>query len=148
MHWGLLAQKDHKDINLSTLRMLLVADGANPCQSLPHPLSPPPSQHPLCIRSVSSSGSLTSCDSFLNVFQDKGLKPEAICPCASCPETLTVSIRRPGRVGTNASGRGVLSMNGLSYGVVRVDSENSLTSLTLQVSLRTPVSHLSRFNHP
>jgi acyl-coenzyme A synthetase/AMP-(fatty) acid ligase len=31
MHWGLLAQKDHKDINLSSLRMLLVADGANPC---------------------------------------------------------------------------------------------------------------------
>ena len=31
MHWGLLAQKDHKDVNLSSLRMLLVADGANPC---------------------------------------------------------------------------------------------------------------------
>lgn len=31
MHWGLLAQKDHKDISLSSLRMLLVADGANPC---------------------------------------------------------------------------------------------------------------------
>ena len=31
MHWGLLAQRDHKDINLSSLRMLLVADGANPC---------------------------------------------------------------------------------------------------------------------
>jgi len=33
MHWGLLAQKDHKEVNLSTLRMLLVADGANPCES-------------------------------------------------------------------------------------------------------------------
>jgi hypothetical protein len=31
MHWGLLAQKDHKDISLSSLRMLLVTDGANPC---------------------------------------------------------------------------------------------------------------------
>lgn len=39
---------------------------------------------------------------------------------------------RPGRIGPNASGRGVLSMQGLSYGVVRVDSDNSLTSLTLQ----------------
>lgn len=39
-------------------------------------------------------GSLTSCDSFLNVFQEKGLQPEAICPCAACPEALTVSIRR------------------------------------------------------
>lgn len=33
MHWGLLAQKDHKDINLSSLRMLLVADGSNPCKN-------------------------------------------------------------------------------------------------------------------
>ena len=32
MHWGLLAQKEHKDINLSSLRMLLVADGVNPCE--------------------------------------------------------------------------------------------------------------------
>ena len=49
MHWGLLAQKDHKDINLSSLRMILVADGANPW-------------------------SLSSCDAFLNVFQTKGEK--------------------------------------------------------------------------
>ncbi len=34
MHWGMMAQRDHKDINLSSLRMLLVADGANPCKSL------------------------------------------------------------------------------------------------------------------
>ena len=47
MHWGLLAQKDHKDINLSSLRMILVAYGANPW-------------------------SLSSCDAFLNVFQTKG----------------------------------------------------------------------------
>ena len=32
MHWGLMAQKDYKDVNLSTLRMLLIADGANPCK--------------------------------------------------------------------------------------------------------------------
>ncbi|KAK2187914.1 hypothetical protein NP493_150g01040 [Ridgeia piscesae] len=107
LHWGLLAQKDHKDINLASVRMLLVADGANPW-------------------------SLTSCDSFLNVFQGKGLKQETICPCACSPEALTVAIRRPGRTNTNASGRGVLSMHALSYGVVRVDSENNLTSLTLQ----------------
>ena len=43
--------------------------------------------------------------------------------CATC---------RPGRIGPNAAGRGVLSMQGLSYGVVRVDTPNSLTSLTLQ----------------
>ncbi|XP_044766801.1 disco-interacting protein 2 isoform X3 [Coccinella septempunctata] len=107
LHWGLLATKDHKDINMSSLRMLLVADGANPW-------------------------SLSSCDQFLSVFQSKGLRPDAICPCASSSECLTVSVRRPGRAGVNSTGRGVLSMQGLSYGVVRVDQENSLTSLTLQ----------------
>ncbi|XP_050443151.1 disco-interacting protein 2 isoform X2 [Adelges cooleyi] len=107
LHWGLLATKDHKDIVLSSLRLLLVGDGANPW-------------------------SLSSCDQFLAVFQPKGLRPDALCPCASSSECLTVSVRRPGRAGVNATGRGVLSMSGLSYGVVRVDQENSLTSLTLQ----------------
>ncbi|XP_075229172.1 disco-interacting protein 2 isoform X3 [Lycorma delicatula] len=107
LHWGLLATKDHKDITLSSLRLLLVGDGANPW-------------------------SLSSCDQFLSVFQAKGLRPDAVCPCASSTECLTVSVRRPGRAGVNATGRGVLSMSGLSFGVVRVDQENSLTSLTLQ----------------
>jgi hypothetical protein len=33
LHWGLLAvgTDQQKDINLSALRLLLVADGANPC---------------------------------------------------------------------------------------------------------------------
>ncbi|XP_063702117.1 disco-interacting protein 2 isoform X2 [Culicoides brevitarsis] len=111
LHWGLLATKDHKDISLASLRMLLVADGANPW-------------------------SLSSCDQFLSVFQSKGLRPDAICPCASSSEVFTVSLRRPGRstggFSQSATGRGVLSMAALSHGVVRVDSEDSLTSLTLQ----------------
>ncbi len=44
LHWGLLATKDHRDLNLSSLRLLTVADGANPW-------------------------SLSSCDQFLSVFQ-------------------------------------------------------------------------------
>ena len=107
LHWGLLATKDHRDLNLGSLRLLLVADGANPW-------------------------SLSSCDQFLSVFQSKGLRPDAICPCAASTEGLTVSVRRPGREGINATGRGVLSMGGLSHGVVRVDQDTSLTSLTLQ----------------
>jgi hypothetical protein len=47
LHWGLLATKDHKEISLSSIRLLLVADGANPW-------------------------SLSSCDQFLSVFQAKG----------------------------------------------------------------------------
>ena len=46
--------------------------------------------------------------------------------------THDVLLYRPGRKGGNQTGRGVLSMQGLSYGVVRVEDENSLMSLTLQ----------------
>uniref|UniRef100_A0AAX7TD74 DMAP1-binding domain-containing protein n=1 Tax=Astatotilapia calliptera TaxID=8154 RepID=A0AAX7TD74_ASTCA len=105
MHWALVAHKDQKDINLSSLRMLLVADGSNPW-------------------------SISSCDAFLNVFQTKGLRTEVICPCASSPEALTVAIRRYDS--SQPPGRGVLSMQGLSYGVVRVDTEERLSVLTVQ----------------
>ncbi|XP_069367639.1 disco-interacting protein 2 homolog C isoform X5 [Paralichthys olivaceus] len=107
MHWALVAHRDQRDVNLSSLRMLVVADGSNPW-------------------------SISSCDAFLNVFQTKGLKPEVICPCASSPEALTVAIRRPLEEGSTPPGRGVLSMQGLSHGVIRVDSEEKLSVLTLQ----------------
>uniref|UniRef100_A0A3B4WQ97 Disco-interacting protein 2 homolog C-like n=1 Tax=Seriola lalandi dorsalis TaxID=1841481 RepID=A0A3B4WQ97_SERLL len=107
MHWALVAHKDQKDINLSSLRMLLVADGSNPW-------------------------SISSCDAFLNVFQTKGLRAEVICPCASSPEALTVAIRRPVEDSSQPPGRGVLSMQGLTYGVVRVDTEERLSVLTVQ----------------
>ncbi|XP_067844112.1 disco-interacting protein 2 homolog A-like [Heptranchias perlo] len=107
MHWSLLAQRDQKDVSLSSLRMLIVADGANPW-------------------------SISSCDAFVNVFQSRGLRPEVICPCASSSEALTVAIRRPGDLGGPSSGKMVLSMNGLSYGVIRMDTEEKLSVLTVQ----------------
>ncbi|KAF3698603.1 Disco-interacting protein 2 -like protein C [Channa argus] len=107
MHWALVAHRDQRDINLSSLRMLVVADGSNPW-------------------------SISSCDAFLNVFQTKGLRPEVICPCASSPEALTVAIRRPLEEGSTPPERGILSMQGLSHGVIRVDSEEKLSVLTLQ----------------
>ncbi|XP_034153914.1 disco-interacting protein 2 homolog C isoform X3 [Pangasianodon hypophthalmus] len=107
MHWALVAHRDQRDINLSSLRMLVVADGSNPW-------------------------SISSCDAFLNVFQSKGLRPEVICPCASSPEALTVAIRRPTDDSSQPPGRGVLSMQGLSHGVIRVDTEERLAVLTVQ----------------
>lgn len=105
----MMAHKDQRDTNLSSIRMLIVADGANPCESLlPH-------KHVLfAMRNYYTktcfwlflhlfgnilnlhlfSGSVSSCDAFLNVFQSHGLKPEVICPCATSPEALTVAIRR------------------------------------------------------
>ncbi|XP_028833612.1 disco-interacting protein 2 homolog C-like isoform X2 [Denticeps clupeoides] len=106
MHWALVAHRDQRDINLSSLRMLLVADGSNPW-------------------------SVSSCDAFLNVFQTKGLRTEVICPCASSPECMTLAIRRPTEDGCKGPGRGVLSLTGLSHGVIRVDSEEKLSVLTL-----------------
>lgn len=107
LHWATLAQRDHRDVNLSSLRMVLVADGANPW-------------------------SLTSCDQFITIFQSKGLRPDALCPCAASSEALTVALRKPANRAPHSSGRGILSMSALTYGVVRVERENSLTSLTLQ----------------
>ncbi|KAL1006568.1 hypothetical protein UPYG_G00073920 [Umbra pygmaea] len=107
MHWALVAHREQKDISLSSLRMLLVADGSNPW-------------------------SISSCDAFLNVFQSKGLRSEVICPCASSPEALTVAIRRPVEDSSQPPGRGLLSMHGLSYSVVRVDTEERLSVLTVQ----------------
>ncbi|XP_061090417.1 disco-interacting protein 2 homolog A-like isoform X3 [Conger conger] len=107
MHWSLLAQRDQRDISLSSLRMLIIADGANPW-------------------------SISSCDAFLNVFQARGLRPEVICPSASSTEALTVAIRRPPEMGVPPPGKAVLSMSGLSHSVIRVDTEEKLSVLTAQ----------------
>ncbi|XP_026981856.1 disco-interacting protein 2 homolog A isoform X11 [Sagmatias obliquidens] len=107
MHWSLLAQRGQRDVSLSSLRLLVVADGANPW-------------------------SISSCDAFLNVFQARGLRPEVICPCASSPEALTVAIRRPPDLGGPPPRRAVLSMSCLSHGVIRLDAEEKLSVLTVQ----------------
>uniref|UniRef100_A0AAF5D690 DMAP1-binding domain-containing protein n=1 Tax=Strongyloides stercoralis TaxID=6248 RepID=A0AAF5D690_STRER len=119
LHWSLLASKDQKDINLSNIKSIIIADGANPW-------------------------SLSSCDQFCAIFQKRGLRPEVLCPCAGSSESGLIAIRRPfimeysSDTGSSSvssstpSGRGVLSMEALSHSVVRVDKETSLTSLTLQ----------------
>lgn len=45
MHWALVAHRDQRDVNLSSLRLLLVADGSNPCKTPePPPSAAPPRQ--------------------------------------------------------------------------------------------------------
>uniref|UniRef100_A0A8C5FQL1 Disco-interacting protein 2 homolog Ba n=1 Tax=Gadus morhua TaxID=8049 RepID=A0A8C5FQL1_GADMO len=107
LHWAMMAHREQKDTNLSSIRMLIVADGANPW-------------------------SVSSCDAFLNVFQAHGLKPEVICPCASSAEALTVAIRRPGARGAPLPARAILSMAGLSHSVIRVNTEDKNSALTVQ----------------
>uniref|UniRef100_A0A8D2P2U4 Disco interacting protein 2 homolog B n=1 Tax=Zosterops lateralis melanops TaxID=1220523 RepID=A0A8D2P2U4_ZOSLA len=55
------------------------------------------------------------------ILTSHGLKPEAICPCATSPE---IESSRPGRA--------ILSMNGLSFGVIRVNTEDKNSALTVQ----------------
>lgn len=113
MHWAVLSMRESSQIsssiNLSTLRLLLISDGANPW-------------------------SLTAVDTFVSTFLPRGLRSDCCCPCSYSSETLTVSIRRQHHASSSVhqSGRGILSMHALSYGVVRVDQDNSLTSLTIQ----------------
>jgi acyl-CoA synthetase (AMP-forming)/AMP-acid ligase II len=113
MHWAVLAVRDMNNlssmINLSSLRLLLISDGSNPW-------------------------SLTAVDTFLSTFISRGLRSDCCCPCSYSSETLTLSIRRQYHSSSSVhqSGRGILSMHSLSYGVVRVDQDNSLTSLTIQ----------------
>ncbi|XP_017575556.1 disco-interacting protein 2 homolog B-A isoform X4 [Pygocentrus nattereri] len=107
LHWAMMAHREQRDISLASLRMLIVADGANPW-------------------------SVSSCDAFLNVFQAHGLKPEVICPCATSPEAMTVAIRRPGVPGAPLPARAILSMTGLSHGVIRVNTEDKNSALTVQ----------------
>uniref|UniRef100_A0A673JPL4 Disco-interacting protein 2 homolog C-like n=1 Tax=Sinocyclocheilus rhinocerous TaxID=307959 RepID=A0A673JPL4_9TELE len=107
LHWALMAYKEQSDTNMSSLRMLLIADGSNPW-------------------------SISSCDAFLKVFQSMGLRSEVICPCAGSPEALTVAVRRPQEGSPKPAGRGVLSMTNLSHGVIRVDTGEKLSVLALQ----------------
>lgn len=32
LHWAMMAHRDQRDVSLSSLRMLIVTDGANPCE--------------------------------------------------------------------------------------------------------------------
>nr|XP_018668928.1 disco-interacting protein 2 homolog C isoform X1 [Ciona intestinalis] len=96
LHWTLAMQRDNPNINLKTLRMLLVSDGANPW-------------------------SIGSCDMFLTEFEKRGLHRDALCPCAWSAEALTVAARRPG---THAC-RTALSLQDMSYKVIHEEPPNS-----------------------
>lgn len=34
LHWAMMARREQRDTSLASLRMLIVADGANPCEFL------------------------------------------------------------------------------------------------------------------
>ena len=106
------ASKEMSGINLTTIRMLLLSDGANPCEltrlpyelthllyewtCLPYELTRPSPIHlslPLPLPHT-LTGSLAASDAFIDAFLPKGLSRDAVCPCAGSSEALTVSLRR------------------------------------------------------
>uniref|UniRef100_A0A7N9ASZ9 Disco-interacting protein 2 homolog Bb n=1 Tax=Mastacembelus armatus TaxID=205130 RepID=A0A7N9ASZ9_9TELE len=94
LHWAMMAHRDQRDTSLASLRNLIVADGANPCEY-----------------------------------------PEVICPCATSPEAMTVAIRRTDEdvvPGAPLPARAILSLGGLSHGVIRVNTEDKNSALTVQ----------------
>ena len=103
LHWSLHATKEIKDVNLSSLRMLLLADRANPCKFYHITTSMywvdcsyaiMYGVNDQAILRCFYLGSLSACDAFISAFEMKGLKAESLCPCASSSETLTIAIRR------------------------------------------------------
>ncbi|KAF3856461.1 hypothetical protein F7725_017184 [Dissostichus mawsoni] len=72
---------------------------------------------------IVADGSVSSCDAFLNVFQSHGLKPE----------NIRIHKRKiPGVPGTPLPARAILSLGGLSHGVIRVNTEDKNSALTVQ----------------
>uniref|UniRef100_A0A673I9J1 Disco-interacting protein 2 homolog A-like n=1 Tax=Sinocyclocheilus rhinocerous TaxID=307959 RepID=A0A673I9J1_9TELE len=105
MHWSLLAQRDQRDISLSSLRMLIVADGANPCE------------YTLKQNNLTTIINSNGMEHILNCHQNI---------------VYVVYIEMPPEMGVPPPGKAVLSMSGLSYGVIRVDTEEKLSVLTVQ----------------
>eukprot|EP00117_Sycon_ciliatum_P046204 scpid7388/ scgid33116/ Disco-interacting protein 2 homolog B len=90
------------------------------------------SLHALIISDGTSPWCLGAADSFQQAFSSRGFQPDMFCPCACSSETMTLSLRRPGLGSRAATGRGIMSISGMSYGVVRVEEQISLSSVTLQ----------------
>ncbi|XP_039274285.2 disco-interacting protein 2 homolog C-like isoform X2 [Styela clava] len=103
LHWTLAMHRENAHIDLKTLRMLLVSDAANPW-------------------------SLGSSDVFLQEFERKGLRRDAVCPCAWSTEALTVAVRRPGTEAIATT----ISLHSLSFGVIQTEVNNQATSLMIQ----------------
>ncbi|CAN0386225.1 unnamed protein product [Lampetra planeri] len=104
LHWAMVGFQEQKDVELASLRSLLVADAANPW-------------------------SLSSCDAFVSTFRCRGLRPEAVQPCAYSAEGLTVAIRRRGEEPGGTPERVTLSLGALSHGVRRAERRGAAPSL-------------------
>ncbi|VDO15591.1 unnamed protein product [Rodentolepis nana] len=153
LHWALLAERDHPYVNLSSLRALLVTDGHNPwslnsCDLFaakfksrgfnPSAICPIAGssetltlslRRPIPPTSATSAGSGTG--GLFGLHSNGALNRGMLMPNNASPQHTLIGgnscASQPA-----SSARGIISLHALSYGVIRVDSEDSFTSLTLQ----------------
>ncbi|KAH9283284.1 Disco-interacting protein 2 -like protein C [Echinococcus granulosus] len=153
LHWALLAEREHPYCNLSSLRALLVTDGHNPwslnsCDLFaakfksrglnPNAICPiAGSSETLTLalrRPILPSSATAPNTGGLFGLHSNGAPRGVPTSAAVLPPTSNASPQHTLLSGSPAAAaaRGIISIHALSYGVIRVDSEDSFTSLTLQ----------------
>nr|CDS27664.2 disco interacting protein 2 [Hymenolepis microstoma] len=153
LHWALLAERDHPYVNLSSLRALLVTDGHNPwslnsCDLFavkfksrgfnPSAICPIAGssetltlslRRPIPPTSATNAGSGTG--GLFGLHSNGALNRGMLMPNNTSPQHTLMGGNSCAPQPASAA-RGIISIHALSYGVIRVDSEDSFTSLTLQ----------------
>lgn len=152
LHWSLMAltgggnnaiSQVNKDlINLASLRAIVVADGANPwslssCDQFIIAFRSLGLRSDVICPCAGSPETGTVALRRPSLFPSNSNNSDISRNCDNFQQTNGASnngeISPPSNTSLPRLGRGILSMLALSHSVVRVDQENSLTSLTLQV---------------
>ncbi|VUZ51860.1 unnamed protein product [Hymenolepis diminuta] len=153
LHWALLAERDHPYVNLSSLRALLVTDGHNPwslnsCDLFavkfkprgfnPNAICPIAGSSETLTLSLrrpvppsSATNAASGAGGLFSLHSNGALNRGMLMPNNASPQHTLMGGNACAPQPASAA-RGIISIHALSYGVIRVDSEDSFTSLTLQ----------------
>uniref|UniRef100_A0A5K3EKF8 AMP-binding domain-containing protein n=2 Tax=Mesocestoides corti TaxID=53468 RepID=A0A5K3EKF8_MESCO len=148
LHWALLAERENPFSNLSSLRALLVTDGHNPwslnsCDLFaakfksrglnPNAICPIAGSSETLTLSLRRPIPPTSAGTGgLFGIHSNGNSQGVGVVQTSNNDTQQQALLGASAPAAAAAARGIISIQGLSYGVIRVDTEDSFTSLTLQ----------------
>ncbi|VDD74047.1 unnamed protein product [Mesocestoides corti] len=159
LHWALLAERENPFSNLSSLRALLVTDGHNPCKLFssapvhygslnscdlfaakfksrglnPNAICPIAGSSETLTLSLRRPIPPTSAGTGgLFGIHSNGNSQGVGVVQTSNNDTQQQALLGASAPAAAAAARGIISIQGLSYGVIRVDTEDSFTSLTLQ----------------
>ncbi|BHF65910.1 beta transducin [Sparganum proliferum] len=145
LHWAVLADREHSYANLSSLRAIFVTDGHNPwslnsCDLFAEKFKSRGLNPGVICPIAGSSETLTlslrrpiqtvvsSTSMYINTNGNAHITTGNGVAAASVGQANNAAAS----AASAASARGIISIHSLSYGVIRVDTEDSFTSLTLQ----------------